>query len=608
MLNFFFSLNSGYNKVINSQSEFDNLDINANDRIKLNGTFEGNLNIGQDNVTIDGGGITGSQELTSFADEGGGIYSKAIADLKWLYIDGQNLKQAQSSAIAITGVPADNQIQIASGDISGITVTGAKLVYIPNVFSYSTEFIIQSESSGLLTLDKDHTNSSEIYSPSIGEDLYLFNLQDYLVDNFDWCYQSGTLYIKLPSNPTNYTINGVFEDVGIEINANNCTINNVSLSNYYKAGVRCSGNYNLVNVQNSIIHHIKEDGIQVTGISDNNTFANNDIYECGTGGIRQTIGSGASISRNTICNIGTQNTIGTFSEYVTSSRQIVGAAILWASHSEVNTSTIAQDNTIEYNIIYNCAYNGITSHKGKNTLIQRNIVHDVLQVLEDGGGIYTFFFRDSYPELASGIEISENFVYNIPNGLSNSGIYQDNRSGVNNIHHNVVWNVSGKYSSWVNVGSTGQIFNDNTFYGGITATLRHAYASDGTAGPATDVEINRNILIQTANLNCLTLNGNVYGNGDNNYFINPYYDRVGNNTDLAGLQALYSQDANSTELTNYITAPGDPDNEILLITNPSDSELNGTAPSGTWKDVDGNTITNYTIDAWRSLLLLKDLP
>ena len=50
MINLFFLGGKKYNKIINSQAEFDSLTIVENDRIKLNGSFEGTINVNQNNV------------------------------------------------------------------------------------------------------------------------------------------------------------------------------------------------------------------------------------------------------------------------------------------------------------------------------------------------------------------------------------------------------------------------------------------------------------------------------------------------------------------------------------------------------------------------------
>ena len=84
-------------KFITNQSEFDNLIIEPKDYILLSGEFYGKLDINQDGVVVFGGCVKGSQLVTNWIDQGAGIYSKVMAEPKWLYIDSQSARLSRTS-------------------------------------------------------------------------------------------------------------------------------------------------------------------------------------------------------------------------------------------------------------------------------------------------------------------------------------------------------------------------------------------------------------------------------------------------------------------------------------------------------------------------------
>jgi len=263
----------------------------------------------------------------------------------------------------------------------------------------------------------------------------------------------------------------------------------------------------------------------------------------------------------------------------------------------------------------NCAYNGISLHIGQNGSIKRNVISNTNKVLTDGGGIYCFHYRDTNIPF-TGFLITENIV--IVDGSGDVfGIYMDNRCALNELSYNVVEVSNGNGGVMINADTENHNVHHNTIYSLSSRSLWYRdwsspskiYGNDGNL-------INNNILISGVNtVYPLEFSDSVNpylnsGGGNNNYYVNPYGTTIlydGSNKTLSQLKSSYAQDANSTELTNYITAPGDPSNEILIITNPNFSDLEGNAPAGNWYDVDGNLTTNYSIPSWSSLVLLKNL-
>ena len=111
-------------------------------------------------------------------------------------------------------------------------------------------------------------------------------------------------------------------------------------------------------------------------------------------------------------------------------------------------ASFVKNTTIEFNTIYNCPYSGmqignqtpegyIDTPATHNT-IRNNKVYDVMQILDDGAGLYTLARQ-------YGTQLYENYIYNVVRGpwaMQNmvAGIYHDNRSQYMTTQNNVIHN------------------------------------------------------------------------------------------------------------------------------------------------------------------------
>jgi hypothetical protein len=107
-----------------------------------------------------------------------------------------------------------------------------------------------------------------------------------------------------------------------------------------------------------------------------------------------------------------------------------------------------RDNQIIHNELYNCPYTGISmgwTWEPKNTftannLIANNHIHDVMQTLTDGGGIYTL-------GKMNGSILRENYIHDIIRhknavGADSQGIFFDQSSQDATIAGNVIWKMN----------------------------------------------------------------------------------------------------------------------------------------------------------------------
>lgn len=601
-------------KVINTQAQFDALVISDNDRIKLNNNvvFYGGVFHNKNNVEITGGCISGGVPINNltWTYEGDNIYSALLpSDPKWINIDGKSAKLAERPWKKISGTVGSTQVTINPSDVSEFTnIIGSYIVFRENEWAYSERYKVQNY-NGVGTITLDRARHSAING---GDDYKLFNDEEYFLGNNEWIWRNGKVKIKSTSSPSSLYVTQSIHDYAIKTTGNNSSILGVELKEHYLYGINSFGNNTIID--SCEIHNTRGQGIKIATRVSNPIIQNASIHDVGHNGIWCGPIDGVNIKNCDIVNVGVGENIGWNNESFGSSSQTDGTGIKF--NVDINSLTDDANNVIiENNYIDNCAYNGVSLHIGQTGSIKRNVVSNTNQVLFDGGGIYCFHYRPTNLPFSDFI-IKENFITMDSPG-NGRGVYMDNRCAGNEISHNVVDVINGDAGIYISADTktnnvhhnTVRVSSDRGLWYRDWAAPNKIYVNDENL-------INHNIIIAKNSSTYpmqFSESVNPYangGSGDNNVFISPYGTTVlndGINKTLAQLQSTYSQDANSVELTNYITAPGDPDNEVLLITNPSDGVLEGTAPSGNWYDVGGVLTTSYSVPAWGSLVLLKDL-
>ncbi len=98
---------------------------------------------------------------------------------------------------------------------------------------------------------------------------------------------------------------------------------------------------------------------------------------------------------------------------------------------------IGNGNVVDHNTIYRAGRDGVQFSTSLRTKVTYNIVHDVMLLTQDGGGLYT------YGTDGTGSEIGNNIVYNVRSGGYGAvGIFLDNGCMNYFIHNNKVYNTT----------------------------------------------------------------------------------------------------------------------------------------------------------------------
>ena len=202
----------------------------------------------------------------------------------------------------------------------------------------------------------------------------------------------------------------------ISINANNISIENITIKGTRADGVVINGNNN--KIVNCKIIDIGGSAILCNGY--NNEITNNNINTVAKSGIAVNGGNRAQLLAGN--NIVKENIIHDWSQ------------VYKTYQSAINFGGVG--NICSCNLIYNSPHLAIT-YDGNNHIFENNVIHDVCLETNDAGAIYAGKSYISY-----GNHIRYNLIYNI--GAKNytpNGIYMDDAISGQSIYGNLLINI-----------------------------------------------------------------------------------------------------------------------------------------------------------------------
>jgi uncharacterized repeat protein (TIGR02059 family) len=486
--------------------------------------------------------ITGFTEITSWTDEGGGIYSAALnsealtnmvtisgkqyAMGRWPD-DGYNIFESASSNTSIT----DKELG------SDVNWKDAEVVIRKNDWSYD-RCKINTHSGGVLTYTS--LGSKQLAEPNHG--YFIQNDLRTLTRFGEWYHDISAekIYIYFGTTDPESLVVEIATLKNLVYNNGNdyITIDNInfkgSISNLVEF-VNNSCDY--LTIQNSFLQFAGLDGINLWG--KNGIISKNSISSCNQTGIKA-LGDGHTIINNVIENIGL----------------IVGQAF-WGNLT--NGIAVADNNClIKYNNIQNIGYNGIKLSSTADIItIQNNYIHDVLLTLNDGGGIYT---------AAEGIsrKIDGNIILNVIGNTAGTpypdrhiarGIYLDVKSTNVIVTNNTVANCN-EAGYMIHRAHDNKIENNTAFNNGYGM-----YFQNNSESNIRNNSLKNNLFIAKGStqlaLKFFSLADDIpkFGTADNNHYARPIDDGNVIHTSspstgskyrtLAGWQSFTGQDRNS---------------------------------------------------------------
>lgn len=565
----------------------------------------------------------------SWVNEGSGIYSLETGfDVKWLFIDGQNAKQASTDWIDVDALPSSTSVTVDAADLTGLDVVGAYISQWNRPYSRSRGHLVTGYAAGVITHNRAHGYLDRSWRTLAQQEddvdgrIKLYGLSSYITDNYDWAFEDGTLYVKLPSAPSGFVIRAVREDAAIKVKAADFEIENIEIKDYHRAGIAIYAGGENAHIHDCEIHDIREDGIRIPDRNDGIQILDNEIHHCDVRGIYIANCDNWKANRNEIHHIA----VGVNDAWLKDSMDTNHYAMTGITQSSGQITTGSQfvdGSEINDNYIHDIGWCGVHYFKG-NGVILRNRVEDTMQTMDDGGAIYLAWGLWDYPTATYSVEVAYNRIRGIPVQYWDDGhgmvIYQDNGSGANEVHHNVCWDAKGQAlfgDLFANQGSAFQNWHHNIVVSKKGHCLAHWFA-DNVGNPgiqAQGVQMYDNVFVSlVANKECLEYVGNAFvsgGGADRNYYFNPYSagDVADDNLNLASWQALYSQDANARSKSNWLTYVNESTAEnthIKLYVNHTGEDVEQLIPAG-YEDIDGNNVggQTLTVPAYYGLLVLK---
>lgn len=400
--------------------------------------------------------LIGSEVITEWTLHAGNVYKATVNDaVSQVFCDGERMMSARfpkirNGYLSISSVNGTSEF--TANDLSSESSDYYKgAIAAIRGLPYHLNFRNVSGSTG-----NTMTLGSALDTLGATKPFFLLNKLEFLTESNEWYYDSANklLYIWTPNgdSPDNYVIRASTKSKGITIGnrKNFVTIRNLAIEQFTDNAIYSTEANDLI-INNCDISKIQGIAIRTETAGNRLSYSNNNISDVFTAGIIINYGDDYTIERNNIDRIGLLESMGN----IIPPRNNVGLGIV----------TLHGNADIRYNKITNVGYNGIYWNSGL-AHIYRNYVNGACQVLNDGGGIYTFSESNSIGSL-----IEENIILNtfgtwalIGRYRLGFGIYLDGGTEGIEVKNNTVALSGGG----VNINGGGNnIIHGNLFYANV---------------------------------------------------------------------------------------------------------------------------------------------
>ena len=451
--------------------------------------------------------ISGLQTISGWTSMGNGIFRAPVStskDVNLLLINNElknvgrfpntgYLSYENSTSSTIT----DNQLA------SSPNWTNAEVVIKMNGWTITRNPVVSHSGNTISFINKSPNN----YIPRLGSTYGYFLQRDLkTLDQFgEWHYDGSNMYVYFGSqNPTNYTVKTSNIDNLFYLNSkSHIILDGLNFTGSNQHSIYAWVPSGSLKIKNCNIEFSGTNGIFIGGYANSVLIDNNNITE--TQGYALVVGrsgtaTGIIVSNNTIINSGLQEGMGgTESSY--------GAVYVKGSNS-----------IIEYNIIKNSGYNGISFFEN-GSIVRYNLIDDFNSLIHDGGAVYTWKYTSGF---SSGMKVHNNIILN---GTDGNGVYSDGLSDNLEIFNNTIANLKAGFGIIMNQPRNNYVHNNITYNNyephiGVHNLVTEVKASGNT--------ITQNQVISTSTYPDMIYiwddyNTDVYNFGilNNNYYIAP---------------------------------------------------------------------------------------
>lgn len=336
--------------------------------------------------------IAGSTTVTGWTQFQGNIWRAPVnqpVKFVWSNSNTMTLARFPNTGWLRTTWASNNQLNSASINQPNGTWVGGEVVLRSRNWCYEVP-TISAQNNGTLTY------SAITFDPGNYDwGFFLQNKLSALDAAGEWFYEStsGFLYFWAPANanPNSLTVEAAVHEYGLEIGwqRQHIRIQNLAFTQQRNAGVHNQGG-NFIQVTGCAFDR------QLTAIK---SFGNNGVYANNT--VNGTYGSGMSLVDNNTLVEGNQ---------FTNIAMVAGMGE--SAWGYFGMYILGSGNTVRSNRLDNIGYSGIFFEG--NTLVEKNVVSNVVKVLNDGGGIY---FDNS-----NGGVVQDNIISDVEGNLESTAL------------------------------------------------------------------------------------------------------------------------------------------------------------------------------------------
>jgi len=447
--------------------------------------------------------ITGFTTLTSWINEGNGIYSSKVTS------------SAQTNMVTVNGAQVGMGRYPDSGTnltYSTATTTSITDPGIGDATDWAGAEVVINKNDWTLDRCKisDHTGDIFTFS-NFGSDQIPYSDRYFFIQNDlrcvtllnEWYHDIVSSKFFIFGDPTSKTIkmatlNLLIDNTGFDY----ITVDGLNFQGSISHAVSCGYGSNNWIIQNCTFGFSGHSGIYFGGGTYGN-INNNKISNCNSSGI-YTLLDNSSITNNSIVNIG----------------MIPGQSLLY---HPVGIYLGGSDVFVQYNDIQYCSWSGIVPAMGATFTIKNNFINYSCLSLDDGGGIY---LTGAAPDLRT---VEGNIVLNCGIGGTDNertrGIYLDGEASNVMVKDNSV--AGSSVDGFANHGGINNSFIGNTSYNNAAGILFQEYTN---LKKMTGLTIKGNnffaLTAEQYSLRFIAPDINIidFGTADYNYYVRPVKD------------------------------------------------------------------------------------